>query len=149
MIELSIQESGTVVISPSPKHPLATKWIIDLFESEYFTSSSSDRSILPLPSTNDEFNEEWAEFSTPDLLTSCSALREKFGSKTGSLIFDHNSALELSTLLNQARLKIATDGTSDVLPPSEGNPRRAQYEFLTSLLETVLQIDLFLKRKTS
>lgn len=140
MIEISAQKNGTMTICPSPDHPEAREWLEELFSGDYLSSTSSDRSILPPPSSDEEINEEWEEYVVPDLVSALASLRRKFRGPAGSLVFDHSSVTELAAFLNQARVKIAADGTSDLLPPSGANPRRLQYEFYTALLEVILQI---------
>ena len=140
MIEVTLQKNGTIKISPSRKYPEVRKWLRDLFSDPYFSSAESDKAILPPPTSDEEINEEWEEYAIPEMLEACSSLREKFKTQNGHLVFDRASVPDLAALLNQARLKIATSGTSDVLPPSPADPRRGQYEFLTELLELVLQI---------
>lgn len=141
MIKVTLQKNGTIKISPLKKYPEARKWMQDLFVDPYFSSAESDKTIFPPPTNDEEINEEWGEYAVPEMLEACSSLREKFETQNGHLLFDQSSISDLAALLNQARLKIATAGTSDVLPPSPNDPRLSQYEFLTALLELTLQIE--------
>lgn len=145
MIDIKTHKNGTIAIVPSSPDSPAKAWLSALFRDEYFASVASDKSIFPPPSNDEEINEEWEEFSIPDLISSCSSLRKKFSYSQDGLVFDRTSSSELAAFVNMARLKIAMDGTTDALPPSGQNPRRDQYEFFTALLEIILQIDRFLK----
>jgi hypothetical protein len=146
MIEIAVSKNGTATIRPAQSSPEASRWLEALFEDDFFSSPSSDKTLFHPPSDDETINEEWNDFSIPDMLASCSSLRKKFRTPDNCLVFDANSSSELAALLNQARMKIAVEGTADVLPPSPSNPRLFQYEFLTALLETVMQLGSMLPK---
>jgi hypothetical protein len=88
----------------------------------------------------EEFNEDWSEYALPGVIAEATAWSGKFAPSGGVLRFYPSEKFEVAGFLNRCRLKIAMEGTGDVLPPPTDSPRRSQYEFLTALMEFVLSL---------
>lgn len=139
MIAIRVLRNGLVEIS-APECPEAEGWLSGLCTDEFFASDKSEATVAFPASDHEEFNEDWEEYALPGVLSAASEWRKKFARGEGRLVFRPEESLELAGYLNRARLKIAMEGTGDVLPPSEASPRSRQYFFLTALQELVLSL---------
>lgn len=137
MLSVSMNHAGQVEIVAEEDSP-ARQWLDDLSASEFFNSPQSEMAVSTPPSEMEEFNEDWEEYALPEVLRSASAWAARFNPSTGVLRFHPSEKLEVAGYLNRARLKIAMEGTGDVLPPSQAAPRAQQYEFLTALMEFIM-----------
>lgn len=139
MISVRFNSAGQVEIAARKGGP-ARPWVESLASDEFFTSPQSEMSVSTPPSAIEEFNEDWEEYALPEVLSRASSWSSRFSPKKGVLRFHPSEKLEVAGFLNRARLKIAMEGTGDVLPPSSVSPRSSQYEFLTALMEFVLSV---------
>lgn len=139
MIYIRLNPSGQVEITPKEDSP-ALGWLEDLSKSPFFSSAESEASISTPPSDIEEFNEDWEEYALPEVLSNATAWQKRFAPHGGCLRFFPSEKLEMAGFLNRARLKIAMEGTGDILPPSLSSLRREQYEFYTALVEFVLSV---------
>jgi hypothetical protein len=139
MIEISIKKNGLLEVRAAPGSP-AEEWIAALSSDKFFSAPESELAIAQRPSECEEINEDWDQYALPEILESANAWRSRFASSAKVLRFGIADRMEFAGFLNRARLKIAMEGTGDVLPPSSDSPRRSQYEFLTAFMEWVLSL---------
>jgi len=139
MISVKVTSEGYLEVEAEPASQ-ASEWLRSLTSDRFFTTEESELAISTPPSESEEINEDWEQYALPEVISSANLWRERFVGGPGLLRFKASEKTEFAGFLNRARLKIAMEGTGDILPPSKGSLRSPQYEFLTAFVEWVLSL---------
>ncbi len=141
MITVGTLPDGSIEIATLPGTP-PYDCLCALSKDEIFTGEQSELAICTPPTDCEEHNEDWEEYALAEVLDRALDWNKRFAPVQGVLRFQPAEVHEVAGMVNRARLKIAMEGTGDVLPPSPSSARHAYYEFLTALLEFILSLPL-------
>ena len=140
MIKIETDGSGEFRVVPSSPDSPAVQWLRSMCEDPFFHSDATDRALLQDASDLEEINEDWREYAQEEILRLAAEFREKFCLPPHGLRFNEQELPEFAAFLNRARIRIATAESHHPSQPPANSPLLAHYEFLTALLEFVVQL---------
>lgn len=146
MIKIHVDRDKSLTLT-SGGDPDVRRWLDEITSDPFFVGRATEEAILSPVSDSEEFNEDWEDYAAGEVVDLATSWQKKFRSADGGLRFTAETVDELVAFINRARLKIAMDGTGDVLPPSAQHGRAGQFQFLTGLLSFLLEATPDIKRE--